>query len=514
MTKRAALVLAVALVGPATLQAQESRRANRGTPATVVSERRPYRLDYDLVEQTLTVTNHFGKTVSSWTDQHPDSPVQPVIAVPPERPVVVTVRNGNPLLYSYDVEFQHLQAVADRSCSSISRRFSTQFAFGSLLPMVAGQEEALDEYGEAIPDTFFDRMSDLFNRREGELSASAITAEVDDLRRVMARELADYRDGIQDVENEASRIKESIPSLAWRSESEALTELVDSLIASVRSNLGIGPGVPKTAPALVERLQRLRGEAIENSFIPRVLELSDAAGKTSGVSAGAADLLAGWVAEIEAGNGSWQVAIGRLFGELQMLQRLSARSTQVFLVPAARADGVGRSQAISINVLSDSSQVRLNGAPRYKAGRVVFYTRPGSALSCSISLGAVFSSVAPDYEVGSDGVVVDQNTFGDGAATSAAAFVHIAPSRFDVVSLSIGLGVGGRLPDLYLGGSLGLLRPLVVTTGYRWRWQQTLPDGLRSGDMVSDPELLERIVASRLTRRYVSGLFIGISLGL
>ena len=100
------------------------------------------------------------------------------------------------------------------------------------------------------------------------------------------------------------------------------------------------------------------------------------------------------------------------------------------------------------------------------------------------------------------GVLVNDQR--DDLRTAASVLFHLSPASVPL-GVVLGLGFGSsNVPDLYLGGTIRILNPVLLNAGAVWQRQQLLSGGLQEGDAIMDP-----FDPDDLDKKYKAGFFAG-----
>lgn len=440
-------------------------------PPEVLAEEEPYRLVYDHVTAAFRLLKPNGDQVAGW-EAHGQRALAPV---PPDRPLEVVVENANTLLYTYEITAQPVQGGRQvRLCRDVGREaLSTGFFVGTRsftgsesFPSLAGtMEDVMAARQQAEDDSPFG-----FTEGSAALLLSA------------RNQVAEYQRLVATTALLAADVEQSIVEIAALADAQPIGQLVDAVVARLEAT-HVGMGNPRLVPAV---LAAERGAA--RSTIDAVVAAGDAS-----AAAEARSLTSQLTSTAE----QERAAAGELQEHLLTLLQARASATQtVTALPA----GVHRQVTIEIAANEEDLPVR-----RTRSGHVVAYTRPAVAMVCELSFGVAWMQPPPNFGIGSQGTIVDNAD--DDVRTSANLMLHVSASALPALGLLGGIGLGsGTAPDLYLGGSMRMFRPLMVNAGVVWQRREVLPSGLSLGQSVDDASRL-----GNLDRAYQRTAFFGVS---
>lgn len=466
----AAAALGCTLAAPAPMFAQVSE-----LPPDVLAEEAPYRLVYDHVTATFRLLRPNGSQVAGWEA----SGQRALAPVPPDRPLEVVIENANTLLYTYEVTAEPVQGGRQvRACRDVGREaLSTGFFVGSrsfaggatAFPSLAGTleqvQEAREEAEEGSPFGFADSNS-----------ASALMEQA-------RSQVQEYQNLLASATRMATNLEQTVIEIAMMADVRPIGVLVDSALAQLDA-VQSGLGNPRLAPAV---LASQRGRAQST--------LSAVASMAPGEFGPSAQMLSSTLsASVDRERG--------IAAELQesLLRLARARAASMQTVTALPSGG---HRQVTISIVDNEEELPVR---RTRTGRAVAFTRPAVAMVCEISFGLAWMEPPAQYRLGSGSTVVDA-TSNDDVRTSASLMLHISPSAIPALGVMGGLGIGsGTAPDLYLGGTLRLFRPLMLNGGMVWQRQALLPGGVSVGDVVDDPSMFDD-----LERGYRPTMFFGVS---
>lgn len=478
-------VLALLLVLGATPVVTVPAQAPDPSPNPAFARRAPYRVVLDQLAGSVELQDHRGELLDRWAPGTGPRDT-PLASIPPGRPVVVEVVNANPLLYRYEVQAAVVARGNSMSCSGIGSRFAST---GFLTSLVAVPGQASPGFGDPAPVGFppFPPAT----RGTAQPTASFLAAAVDQLQPAVTS----YAAGLARLRDLAASLDRSLEEAAELGESVPLDSVLLRLQATLEGSL---PGLRSASqvPLVVRRtLADGLEAAAELAGHAAAIRRGEYAGDSA--AAPARDLL------------DLADAASLLDQEVPVVVRqVQARIRRIEL---ARA---GTRQQFSLEASGDYRRITVDVQPtpdfpdalRLRGGRQEILSQPSISFLCQISIGVAFMDQTPEYAA-EGGVLVDRDASAD--RTAPAVLLHLATVRLPWVGALAGLGFGARgRPDLYLGGSIRLLDPLLLNLGVVWQRAPRLPAGMALGSTVTDPSLL-----ADLPRRYVHGFFWGISLG-
>lgn len=483
-SRLAITLLSAAALLPATTTAQERAQSAAGVtlePAEAYSGRAPYRLVFDHVTGRFSLENQRGEPVS-WESRGWGQGQGALAPVPADRPLEVVIINANSLLYEYQVEAAPVGDQRVRICRDLGRDFvrtgfvvatrgivaGTPDLFPTFDDFTAGADEL--EQAAALPEKGLDLGGGLLAERE-----SALAAGRSGLQR--------YRQLTATVGHLAATIQDSIRLVALRAEATPITPLLAGLEASIeRAHPGLSD--PRVVPTILIQQAQSVSAALQLA--------ADGHGDALAVEAMALR------EELEHAARSAQEDVHRLQEQLVTLARARAGATRSFTVlPSATA------QRVVVHLAPADSSTFF----RSRIGDAVTYTRPSVSLICEVSIGITWMEPPAEFVRGSDGLLEDSSLDAD-ARTAAALMLHFTLPSVPHLGVLGGIGLGrGQTPDLYLGGSLRMLNPVLINLGTVWQRERRLPGGVRLGDPV------ESDVIRSLNRRFVPSWFVGVSVG-
>ena len=187
-----------------------------------------------------------------------------------------------------------------------------------------------------------------------------------------------------------------------------------------------------------------------------------------------------------------------LRNDLLRIERARRQTRQTFSVAAS-----GDFRRITLTV---EPRAGFDDVLRTRDGSVSVFTEPSVGLRCQVGIGFTFMDSTPDYWVNNDGVVADREA-GE-TRTAATLTLLLSTPKIPALALLTGIGIGNdKVPDLYLGGALRFLDPIILNGGVVWQREHHLPDGITLGTPLADPTLLED-----LSRSYEPTVFFGVAL--
>lgn len=455
-----------------------------GVPTGALVDQAPYTLVYDHVTGAFTLRNPSGRVVEGWSGRADGQRL--AAPIPPDRPVEVVIQNANTLLYEYSIEAEPVGDRVVRGCRDIGRDFvssgfmvSTRALIGgdaADLPSLDNVWQDVERFREAVPPT---DEEEGFGFGGGSAAAAAIRAaeaQYEELNSLLAR-----------VRYLSRTMEDSLRWVAMVAESTPIDSVASRLEASVERGYS-GLSDPRLLPrVLVAQRQDVTAQ------LSGVLPAAGTSPEGYGLQALRLDQQA------EEALRATEEEVRLLQEQLLELQRAKAASHKRYtLLPA------GTYRRITIRM----EPTELEGF-RARAGGVQVYTRPHVSLLCNLSFGLTWMEPPVSYQADGGGAI-ENDAREDDLRTSAALFLHLAAPDLPLLGafgVLGGLGLGAETaPDLYLGGSLRLFRPILINAGAVWQRQDVLPDGLEPGDPVTSPDLL-----NDLDRKYEPTLFIGVS---
>ncbi len=479
------LVVTVLLTSSA--EAQE-----RSVPSVIVGDKTPYRVILDHISGDIEVQDHMGRLQEQWIARDmSQSGLAPLVSVPPDRPVMIVVKNANTLLYDYNVEATQARESRIQACQDIGRSF-TQTGLLTGLGAIQGIGAALGT-GTELGQTFAEEVDGSFSLSSfargggGRRSASQLEEEFSMGAPQVERYLADAAV----LAALAESLEDSVRMSARLAESRPIEELLDRLQASVAEEL---PGLLGAADVVPRMRARLEPFGPSLSLV-------------RGASLGAveANVTAPWVdrsneliSEVDLAEGKLWTASIALERQLYEIERARRRATQAFVIPSGR-----HYRRIHIDVVRNES---FEGLPALHESVDVF-TEPSVSLLCHISIGFAFMDRPIEY-VDEDGsvAIMEQE---DDLRTTAHLLMHFSLPSAPLLAGMVGVGVGTqRAPDLYVGASLAYFNPLMFNVGWVFQRARQLPEGLSVGGVVASPTAVDNF-----PRSYRSAFFFGFSVG-
>ena len=457
-------------------------------PAAVLADRPPYQLVYDHLTGTLELRDHKGRPLERWDRKTTASAA--LVGVPIERPITVIVENANSLLYDYDVTVAPVARTGVQTCRNVGARFTTMglipglsVVTGALAPTAVGETVV----GDVIAD--MRRTS----RGEGRVSLATVQGV---LERVRAP-LAEYLGFADRVTQLAVSLDDSLGAIAELSESLP----IDSLLARLQSSVAqLGAGFQSPASVSVAVRQRAAALAPPLRQLTSLGAMIQAGQLDGDPAAPAAREVVALAARADSASAGLQAVSRTLQLGLRRIEIARTRSRQTFTTgPSADV----RRLALELRPTADFTNL-----PRLFQGTVEVFTEPKVSWVCALTLGVAWMDQPPRFDVEGDSIIVDRSA-GERRSTPMLA-LRMSSSRLPQLAALAGVGMGTRQrPDFYLGGALRVLRPLVLSAGVVWQWQDRLPAGFRPGQAVPD-----RSVLGSVTHAYATTMFWSLGLGL
>ena len=473
----------------------------------------PLRLVYDHVSGDVSLLDQRGETRETWSR----ADGAPYAEIPADRPVVVEVRNANPLVYRYDV-----QAIVSQvrepapTCGGQGRSFalaSALLAGGSLTTGVI-PELPSGGLGDELQIGDADILALLSGRRAG---GGLSDGELRDVGREAVQAVRRLSAAAAQMAEAEAEARDGLLRAARLGDAEPLGPVLKRLqgqLDAVQPGLSDPARVPVVIEGLVpDKARSLRpllaaAEAIQQGLVEDpagdaaadVLELAERAQAAS-------DELA------QASAGIQQVALSAERAREATRQRVALRPSddvrQVAIQVLPLADGI--EGVVPTRTRTGDAAVQAFLGPRRRRG-----------FACSVGVALTFAPPAPEYGVRSlDGTLVDRAE--EGLRTAPAVLFELAPPVLGrVLGGVVGIGLGQNLgPELYAGGSLRLFDPVRVTGGAMWRRVRALPSGLALGDTVQaddpddpafDPDFDLDTFLEDLPREWTPSFFLGLSI--
>ena len=492
------LSLAIGICSPASAQDDDSLPVVSSLPGTAFGKA-PMRLVYDHVEQSVSLLSPDGdvQEVWAWGDE------APFARIPTDRSVVVEVRNANALLYTYQTTASVAEVLPARP-TCIGRARSFVLAGG----LAAGAAFS----GGTLPDVDPDqdlRFPDLLNQEALGVLAGLTRGEGDLATSDLIRIQQDGQRGLRELGSLVARLQaavaktsESIVRAARLGDSQP----IDPLLAAIQADLeAIYPDL--SDPAQTTAVALMATEDIRQPV--GALFATEVA-----IQSGA----------VEDPDGALATTLLRLAARARVVTDEAAQaadSLQVLALRVATARAATRQRTtlrpgddireVAIEIARADDAVEGVRATRQRTVRAFLGPR-AARLECNVAVSLVWTGRPPEYGVSPTGQLV--NDAPPELRSSAAVMFEVAPPVVGrVLGLVTGAGIGNRAPDLYLGGSLRPLSPVLLTAGAVWQRTARLPDGLALGSAVEITETFEEdAFVDAFPRRWTPSLFVGISL--
>lgn len=469
-------VAATSLVVAHSLPAQVA-----GPPASP-SGRPPSRIVIDHLSRAVEVWAPGGGLVGRWSG----SDDLPIAALPAGSPIEVMVTNANPLLYRYALQSNPVARKTLPACRTLGGRVVTTGALASFATISAITQPMLMQ---GMGQLFAPPPSAVETATRGELLVT--TSMLETAMQEHGPPLEHYAEFLAAIRSVGGTIEDSLALIAELGEAQPVDSLLGELQGSLdRMGLGRSTRVP-----LAVRVETEAAKPHFDALAPLVLAIQR--GNYEGdASAGLSQRAYQMVAAVEAGQQDLPAAYRTLQRQLSRVETARAQTTQVF---RAEQGSEVRRLTLEVEPTAEFTEVY-----RGRAGRIEIFTEPTVGFLCQVSLAVGFMDRPPTYTL--QGNVVQQRS--DGTRTGVGLLVHLATAKVPVVGVLAGIGFGSEGgPDLYAGGTLRLLDPLMVNFGAVWQRTQQLPDGFAVGQPAPDPGLM-----LNLPTKYQAGFFWGVSI--
>jgi hypothetical protein len=456
----------------------------------VPTARAPVQIVVDQLTGMIEVRSPEGTLTQSW-DPSARTGRSPLAQVPARRPVDVVIKNANPLLYRYDVQTSVVVKRPLPTCATLGSRMASASFLTSFATVATSAQPVLAQ-GMA---QLFQAPAPLLTqeattRGEALLSRSALVEVLATHRAPVER----YVQFIAAVKMLAVTLDDSLAAIAELGETQPLDSLLNALTASLDRN---APGLSQAARVpltLREQDAAVRPHLAALETVASAIargNVDDAAG-----SSDAASELTRLMASAKSARDNLAASYRMLQAQLVRIENAKARTRQVFSSP--ESDDIRR---IAIDVQPSAEYPAVF---RSRTGRQELYTEPVVSLLCQLSFGVAFMTHAPSYTV-NNGVLQNRET---DQRAGVAALIHVAAAQFPLFGAIAGFGFGSEgAPDLYSGVSIRALDPLMVNLGAVWQRGQQLPAGVREGQALNDPSVVQS-----LSKRYAPSFFWGVSI--
>ena len=457
-------------------------------PAAAIGSRPAYRIVVDALAGSIEVRTPDGRLTQSWSAAARGAGRAPMATVPVGSPVDVEVANANPLLYRYDVQSAVVARKPLPSCGSLGSRLAatgvlTGFAsIASMMQPVLGQ--SMGQLFQVPP-----AIVEASTRGEALITASAAEATLAAHRVGVER----YVSFLNTVRMLSTSLDDSLAVIAELAELQPTDSLLDGLVRSLEHTFA---GLSQSARVpLTIRMEQEQARP----------HLSALEGVATGIGRGnyEGDAVSGAAAEIV------RLTVTVNAAQTNLIPSYRALQAQLLRVEHARAR---TRQLFSLDASNDIRRLTLDVQPtadfpgvfRSRLGKQEILAEPSVSLLCQISVGVGFMTQPPDYVL-SNGVIANRQTDQRSAVT---VLLHVAPQKLPVLGGFVGFGFGaGGTPDLYAGGSIRVLDPMMINIGAGWQRSQTLPAGFVDGQ---PPPSVERM--TNLPRQYRPSFFWGIGI--
>lgn len=493
------LVLALGLASSALAQDEDLPPVVSSLPGTAFGKA-PLRLVYDHVEQTVSLLSPGGDVEEVWEWGEG----APFARVPTDRPVVVEVRNANALLYSYKTTASVAEVLpAPPSCIGRARSFVLAGALAVGTAFSGGTLPELDDPDQSLS------FPDLLNQEALGVLAGLTRGDPEFATSDLIRIQQDGQRGLSELAAFAGRLKAAVSRT-----SEAIvraarlgdSQPIDPLLAAIQEDLdALYPDLSDPARTTAVALAATEGV---HQPVGAVFAVEDAIQRGS----------------VEDPDGALATTLLRLADRARVVTgdvAEAADSLQVLAlrIAEARADTRQRTtlrpgsdlREVAIEIVRADDAIEGVRATRQRTIRAFLGPRP-RGLECNVAVSLVWTGRPAEYGVSPTGQLV--NDAPPELRSSAAVLFEVAPPVVGrVLGLVTGAGIGNRAPDLYLGGSLRPLSPVLLTAGAVWQRTARLPDGLELGSAVEISETFdEDAFVNAFPRRWTPSLFVGISL--
>jgi hypothetical protein len=487
-----ATLLALLCILPLSAQDASGQQADgQAVPAAVYGDKAPFQVVFDHVTGDIRVESPKGELIDSWTaDAAGRTVVAPLFSVPTDRPVAVRIENANPLLYNYAVRAETVREASLQSCSQVSRGFNAGAVLGALgtaqMATVSGMG-LVDMLAKDAPAADF---SGLGAGDEGAAFANA--AALADLVETIAPDVEAYLDVVEPFVAASISLPDSLRVIASLSDGQPAGPLLDELRASLQRSLRGASSAADVAGALRKTV--------------------DDYGHSVGLMHEAAAAVSA-----QRHMGSWANRATALSIRLGELDQATIDAASVALQTAHYMVEVAQRAVTQTYVTAPNPNYRririeltrtgeYPDVPGFKEGVDVF-TEPAQSVLCSLSIGFTFMDRPAEY-MSRDGSVAPAAP-GDDLRTTASLMLHVGAPSVPFLRALVGAGIGTQgMPDLYLGGSLSILQPLLLNAGWVFQRSQQLPTGSRIGD----PFPAAYLSADEFPKSWKGGFFFGVSL--
>ena len=474
----AALMAGSCTVGRAQTKVAQSRSS--------YSDRPPDTLLYDHLNGRLERRDrrgHRGQTLERW-----DGATLQLLRVPPDRPLVIVVKNANSLLYEYEVSVDVATKRDLESCRVVGARFAMQslvtganVATGLAAPTAVGTQLLASVAARANAASGARGPSLL---SEQPVSGESMERALSGIRpRVTA-----YIDFAAAFARLAASLKDSLPVVAERGEYLRL----DSLLAAMQQQ---AESVLRRAsqPGLIPQMLQAKRDDLQPD-VDTLRRLVDVV-LLRRYEGGPGDSAATHVREL---SRRLERSYRPLQQALRRIEVAKAGTRQTFVLGASPDV---RKVTIALKPTSEFPDV-----PRLRSGGVEMFVEPRALVFCELTAGVAWLERPPSYTV-TNGLVV--NEAASGQRSSVLLGLRVVWPGFRLVGLfgAVGLGDDSR-PDFFAGLSVRLFAVVRANGGWAWQSEQQLPAGLQEGGAAPPAGL------GRLTRRYRSGPFWGVTFSL
>ncbi|GMR12806.1 MAG: hypothetical protein BMS9Abin29_0999 [Gemmatimonadota bacterium] len=488
----AAALLTIASPAPAQQAGPES--VNTDIPPRALGERAPYLLEYDHLTGVVVLTDPKNRVVERWETRLAGA-TGVIAPVPPNRPVVVAVKNANPLLYTYDVQVVPVAKGSIRACRDIGGEFAHRGvlvalgAYTGQAPLTPDVSGALD--GGNVLRLWQQRDQGLTRGAAGAVDEEAMGRALSAIRTPVVRfaetmeAVATLSGGLEDSLRVVAELGDALP--------------VDSLLAKLQASLDRHQHGLSDPARLPSALRKRRSDVANELETLTSLQRAVMTGLYTGLrnDPAAIEVLT-LSSRVDQAERSAELGYRELRNDLLRIERARRETRQTFSVAAS-----GDFRRITLKV---EPRQGFDDVLRTRDGSVSVFTEPAVGLRCQVGIGFAFMNAPPDYELGSAGVVANREA-GE-TRTAPALTLLLSTPNIPVLALLTGIGIGNdRVPDLYLGGALGFLDPIMLNAGVVWQRERRLPNGISLGAALADPTLLDD-----LPRSYKPSLFFGVTL--
>ena len=456
----------------------------------------PVRLVYDHVTQTVSLLSPGGEVdgVWAWGEE------APFARVPTDRSGVVEVRNANTLLYAYETSATVAEVLpAQPSCARSARAFV--LAGGLATGTALQPDELLDPDSGSFGDLLdLEALGPFIGGIRGDLDYS--TSDLVQIRR-------DGQRSLQEVEALAGRLQAAVQvthEAMVRAARLGDSQPIDPLLESIQKELdALYPELSDPARTTAVALEAVEAVAapigalfsVEEAVEQQTVEAPD--GALVQVVLGLAERAR--AATVRTGNAA------------DSLQALALRIADARAATRQRTTLRPGKDIREIAIELTPAEDAMEGVRPTRLRTVRAFLGPRAAgLSCNVAVSLVWTGRSAEYGVSPTGQLV--NDAPPELRSSAAVLFEVAPPVVGrVLGLVTGAGIGNRAPDLYLGGSLRPLSPVLLTAGAVWQRTARLPDGLELGSEIEITGTFdESAFLDAFPRRWTPSLFVGISL--